>query len=77
MVVFGEVIRVVYDAGEDGLFWPCRRGYLALNRSAVETSSCADTYFARFHTISSVRPAGVRGFVNFISSAVMDVTMRR
>jgi hypothetical protein len=34
-------------------------------------------YFARFHTISSVRPADVRGFVNFISSAVMDVTIRR
>ena len=29
-------------------------------------------YFARFHTNSSVTPAGVRGFVNFISSAVMD-----
>ena len=34
-------------------------------------------HFARFHTISSVRPANVRGFVNFISSAVMDVTIRR
>jgi hypothetical protein len=34
-------------------------------------------HFARFHTISSVRPASVRGFVNFISSAVMDVTIRR
>ena len=34
-------------------------------------------YFARFHTNSSVTPAGVRGFVNFISSAVMDEIMRR
>ena len=34
-------------------------------------------YFARFNTISNVTPAGVRGFVNFISSAVMDVTIRR
>jgi len=34
-------------------------------------------HLARFHTISGVKPAGVRGFVNFISSAVMDVTIRR
>ena len=34
-------------------------------------------YFARFHTKSNVTPAGVRGFVNFISSAVMDVMIRR
>ena len=34
-------------------------------------------YFARFHTNSSVTPAGVGGFVNFISSAVMDEIMRR
>jgi hypothetical protein len=36
-----------------------------------------DYYFARFHTKSNVIPAGVRGFVNFISSAVMDVMIRR
>ena len=34
-------------------------------------------YFARFHTNSSVTPAGVRGFVNLISSAVMDEIIRR
>jgi hypothetical protein len=34
-------------------------------------------HFARFHKISNVRPAGVRGFVKFISSVVMDVTIRR
>ena len=45
-----------------------------------ETSSdgaCWTGHFARFHTISSVTPAGVRGFVNFISSTVMDVMIRR
>ena len=54
-----------------------RRIPFALNRFAVETSSRAETTFAGFHTISSVRPPDVRGFVNFISSAVMDVTIRR
>jgi hypothetical protein len=34
-------------------------------------------YFARLNTKSSVIPAGVRGFVNFNSSALMDVTIRR
>jgi hypothetical protein len=34
-------------------------------------------YFARFHMNSNVTPAGVRGFVKFISSAVMDVMIRR
>ena len=34
-------------------------------------------YFARLNTNSNVTPAGVRGFVNFISSAVMDVMIRR
>ena len=34
-------------------------------------------HFARFNTNSSVTPAGVRGFVNFNSSSVMDVTIRR
>jgi hypothetical protein len=43
---------------------------------AAGRASEAD-YLARFHTISNVRPASVRGFVNFISSAVMDVTIRR
>jgi len=33
--------------------------------------------FARFHTNSNVTPAGVRGLVNLISSAVMEVMMRR
>src|SRR5262249_37578306 len=40
-------------------------------------SAVRSDYFARFHTNSSVTPAGVRGFVNFISSAVMDEIMRR
>ena len=34
-------------------------------------------YFARFHLNSNVTPAGVRGFVKFISLAVMDVMIRR
>ncbi len=33
-------------------------------------------YFARFQTVSKVTPAGVRGLVNFNSSAVSAVTMR-
>ena len=34
-------------------------------------------YFARLNTNSRVTPAGVRGFVNFNSSSVIDVTIRR
>ena len=34
-------------------------------------------YFARFQMNSNVTPAGVRGFVKCISSAVMDVMIRR
>jgi hypothetical protein len=40
-------------------------------------SACRAGHFARFHTKSRVTPAGVRGFVNFISSAEMDVMIRR
>lgn len=36
-----------------------------------------DRHFARLNTSSSVMPAGVRGFVNFNSSSVIDVTIRR
>jgi hypothetical protein len=42
-----------------------------------QQNACWTGYFARFHTMSNVTPAGVRGFVNFISSAVMDVMIRR
>ena len=38
---------------------------------------CAGGHLARLHTNSSVTPAGLRGNVNFISSAVMAVTIRR
>ena len=34
-------------------------------------------HFARLNTNSSVTPAGVRGFVSFNSSSVIDVTIRR
>src|SRR5262249_49342419 len=34
-------------------------------------------HLARRHTMFSVTPAGVRGFVNLMSSAPMDVTTRR
>ena len=34
-------------------------------------------YFARLNTSSNVTPAGVRGFVIFNSSSVIDVTIRR
>jgi len=34
-------------------------------------------HFARLNTNSSVTPAGVRGFVIFNSSSVIDVTIRR
>ena len=34
-------------------------------------------HFAFLNTNSSVTPAGARGFVSFISSSVMDVTIRR
>ena len=36
-----------------------------------------DGYFARLNTNSRVTPAGVRGFVNFNSSSLIDVTIRR
>jgi hypothetical protein len=36
-----------------------------------------DNYFARFQTNSRVTPDGVRGFTNLISSAEMDVMIRR
>ena len=42
-----------------------------------QQNACWTGYLARFHTMSNVTPAGVRGFVNFISSAVMDVMIRR
>jgi hypothetical protein len=65
-----------------------REGRSAENGRSVNTASILSTllnsrtrvgtgYFARFHTISNVNPASVRGFVNFISSAVMDVMIRR
>ena len=41
--------------------------------SALKTSC----HFARLNTNSSVTPAGVRGFVIFNSSSVIDVTIRR
>jgi len=50
-----------------------RRAQALLGRRSV---SGAD-YFARFQTKSNVTPEGVRGFENFISSAVMDVIIRR
>ena len=34
-------------------------------------------HFARLNTNSNVTPAGVRGFVIFNSSSVIDVTIRR
>ena len=46
-------------------------------RKVEQQNACWTGYFARFHTISNVNPASVRGFVNFISSAVMDVMIRR
>jgi hypothetical protein len=46
------------------------------DRGRVTRSGMTD-HFARFHTMSSVRPAAVRGLVNFISSSVMDVMIRR
>jgi hypothetical protein len=45
-------------------------------RSRVALAGSGD-YFARLHVNSNVIPAGVRGFVNFISSAEMEVTIRR
>ena len=63
------VLYAAYAPGSQNIFCtkPLRGRDLILPRD----------YFARFHTISSVRPADVQGFVNFISSAVMDVTIRR
>jgi hypothetical protein len=70
-------VRILLEGAIDALPASFRTVFIALNRFAIETLSCAVTYFARFQTISSVRPEAVRGFVNFISSAVMDVTIRR
>jgi len=48
-----------------------------VSNALEQQNACWTGYFARFHTISNVNPASVRGFVNFISSAVMDVMIRR
>ena len=59
---------------------PCRR----TGDKGYETGFCfcvlgcpLKGYFARLNTNSRVTPAGVRGFVNFNSSSVIDVTIRR
>ncbi len=57
-------------------------GFVRSRHSAhqIHSRSCVRSrphHFARFHTNSSVTPAGLRGFVNFMSSAVIDVTIRR
>jgi hypothetical protein len=54
-----------------------RVAYPLTQRKVEQQNACWTGYFARFHTISNVNPASVRGFVNFISSAVMDVMIRR
>src|SRR4051794_28481991 len=55
-------------------------GPAANGRQGNETGFCfcvLKGYFARLNTNSRVTPAGVRGFVNFNSSSVIDVTIRR
>jgi hypothetical protein len=54
-----------------------------LARSATPNSEYCElhgqdlmSHLARFHANSSVTPAGVRGFMKVISSAVMAVTIR-
>ena len=45
--------------------------------SPTRTMAWQAGHFARLNTSSSVTPAGVRGFVSFNSSSVIDVTIRR
>ena len=53
-----------------------RRARSRRNR-ALYSARKMSGHFARLNTNSSVTPAGVRGFVIFNSSSVIDVTIRR
>ena len=53
---------------------PARPAHLIVS---TRTMAWQAGHFARLNTNSSVTPAGVRGFVSFNSSSVIDVTIRR
>lgn len=53
------------------------RGARSRRNRALCSARKMSCHFARLNTNSSVTPAGVRGFVIFNSSSVIDVTIRR
>jgi hypothetical protein len=71
-----KLIRDEVGAQSVGRGLSSRRGRTKARTTAGRGPPGAD-YFVRFQTNSNVTPEGVRGFENFISSAVMDVMIRR
>ena len=67
-------------APQGGRWHHCGTSNSASARTSIPTTPRRQRpagHFARLNTNSSVTPAGARGFVSFISSSVMDVTIRR
>ena len=55
----------------------CPRAWQLGGKPPLTARRFSPDYFARLNTNSNVSPAGVRGFVTFNSSSVIDVTIRR
>jgi hypothetical protein len=62
-----------FDAGGRYIISVMRSDRVKYTSAILEHAGC---YFARFHTNSRVTPAGVRGFMNLISSGGMKVMIR-
>ncbi len=80
--LFRERERSRHDFLPVAAFLSSRRGHATDSRRhhvivSTWTMAWQAGYFARLNTNSSVTPAGVRGFVSFNSSSVIDVTIRR